>query len=766
MKFYHRLFYNAEMRFKLFLILAVIIVGVAIGGYFALATGVPSVDDLKKYRPSDGAKIYADDHTLIGEFKIERGIHQPLKVIPKHLKEAVIAVEDRRFYSHSGIDYYGIARAIVRDVMHVSLKEGASTITQQLAKVMFLTPEKTLTRKLKEIQLALKLEQQLSKDEILELYLNNVYFGHGAYGVEMASRVYFGKSVTQITLPEAALLAGLVKAPTTYSPYNDLVKSRERQETVLMLMEEAGYIKPAQRAAARQQGIVLASLKSGPEANNYYLEYVRQQLEQKYGVETVYKGGLRVYTAMNRQAQVAAQRALQEGLRQIDKRRGWRGAIGKKENLKDESDEPKLSFAAQVGDISKGTVLKVDAKEATIKSRGLTGRLALADAQWASTVLDKNGKAKTIKNMKLTDILSVGDIIWVRVKSVSGKNVIFSLEQEPDVEGALVAIAPESGHIKALVGGFSFSRGEFNRAVLAKRQPGSAFKPIIYGAALQHGFTPASVVKDEPISYGSWKPENYDHKYYGPTRLREALAYSRNIVTVRLLEATGVSNVVSFAKAAGIQQEIPAELSIALGSVAVTPLELTSAYSTFANGGIHVNPIAIIEVRNAKGEVLEANEPEGHEVMSEQDAFLLTSMLQDVISYGTGGRANIGKPAAGKTGTSNDYKDAWFVGYTPDLVAGVWVGYDDMRRSLGRGEVGGRAAAPIWADFMKNAGTSGAGFQIPEGIVQIPIDPATGLLSNELSGVVREYFKTGTQPHDYATGGVGKPREQITPDYD
>lgn len=754
------------MRFKFILIIAVIIIGVLTGGFLALATGVPSVDDLKKYRPSDGAKIYADDNTLIGEFKIEKGIHQPLSAIPKHMKDAIVAVEDRRFYSHGGIDYYGIARAIFKDIMHASLKEGASTITQQLAKVMFLTPEKTITRKLKEIQLAFKLEQQLSKNEILELYLNNVYFGHGAYGVEMASRVYFGKSVTQISLPEAALLAGLVKAPTTYSPYNDLVKSRERQETVLLLMEEEGYIKPAQRTTARQQGIVLSSLKSATEANNYFLEYVRQQLEQKYGVETVYKGGLRVSTTLNKHAQAVAQKSLQEGLRQVDKRRGWRGPVGKKENLKADNDEPKLSFAAQVGDISKGTVLKVEAKEATIKSRGLTGKLAVADAQWAGTMIEKNGKTKIIKNLKLTDILKPGDIIWVRAKTVSGKHVSFSLEQEPDVEGAIVAITPENGHIKALVGGFSFTRGEFNRAILAKRQPGSAFKPIIFGAALEHGYTPASVVMDEPVAYGSWKPANYDHKHYGPTRLREALAYSRNIVTVKLLEATGIGNVIEFAKAAGIQQEIPAELSIALGSVAVTPLELTSAYSTFANGGIHVNPVSILEVKTSKGDVLEANEPEGTEVMSEQDAYLLTSMLQDVMTYGTGGRAAIGKPAAGKTGTTNDYKDAWFVGYTPDLVAGVWVGFDDMRRPLGRGEVGGRAAAPIWSEFMRGVNAGGSGFPVPEGVVQIPIDPGSGLLSNESGGVVREFFKSGTQPREFATRPSAAPHEPIKADYD
>ncbi|HSW61971.1 MAG TPA: PBP1A family penicillin-binding protein [Dissulfurispiraceae bacterium] len=740
------------MRFKWILILSVIILGVAAGGFLALATGVPSVEDLKKYRPSDGAKIYADDNSLIGEFKIEKGIHQPLKEIPKHMREAIIAVEDRRFYSHSGIDYISIARALYKDIIHASLKEGASTITQQLAKVMFLTPEKTITRKLKEMQLAVKLEKQLSKNEILELYLNNVYFGHGAYGIEMASRIYFGKSVSQITVAEAALLAGLVKAPTTYSPYNDLVRSKARQEIVLQLMEEEGYLKPAQRAEARRHQIMLSSLKTATEANNYFLEHVRQQLESKYGVETVYKGGLRVYTTLNRQYQFQAQKALQEGLRQVDKRRGWRGPIGKRENVKTDIQEPKVSFSASVGDVSKGVVIALSAKEATIRSRGLTGKLSTADALWAHTVVEKNGKTRVIKNLKLTDILTVGDIVWVRFKAIAAKQVAFSLDQEPDVEGAVVSISPENGHIKALVGGFSFSRGEFNRAILAKRQPGSAFKPVVFGAALEQGFTPASIVNDEPLSYGSWNPANYDHKHYGPTRLREALAFSRNVVTVKLLESIGVAKVIAFAKDIGIQQEIPAELSIALGSVAITPLEMTAAYATFANAGVAIRPRSILEVRDAKGNVLESNEPEGIVAMSEQDAFLLTSMLQDVILYGTGGRAAIGRPAAGKTGTTNDYKDAWFIGYTPDLATTVWVGFDDMRRPLGRGEVGGRAAAPIWSDYMKNISGSGGGFAIPEGVVRVAIDPATGLLSYS-DKALQEFFKSGTQPREVAPIG-------------
>ncbi len=740
------------MRFKWILILSVIILGVAAGGFLALATGVPSIEDMKKYRPSDGAKIYADDNSLIGEFKIEKGIHQPLSAIPNHMREAIVAVEDRRFYSHSGIDYIGIARALYKDIIHASLKEGASTITQQLAKVMFLTPEKTITRKLKEMQLAIKLEKQLSKNEILELYLNNVYFGHGAYGVEMASRIYFGKSVSQITVAEAALLAGLVKAPNTYSPYNDLVRSKERQETVLLLMEEEGYLKPAQRTAARQQMILLSSLKTATEANNYFLEYVRQQLESKYGVETVYKGGLRVSTTLNRQYQFLAQKALQEGLRQVDKRRGWRGSIGKRENVKTDIEEPKVSFSASVGDVSKGVVISVNPKEATIRSRGLTGRLSVADAQWASTVMEKNGRTKVIKNLRLTDILNAGDIIWVRFKTIAARQVTFSLDQDPDVEGAVVSIDPENGNIKALVGGFSFSRGEFNRAVLAKRQPGSAFKPVIFGAALERGFTPASVVNDEAVSYGSWSPSNYDHKHYGPTRLREALAFSRNVVTVKLLEAVGVANVIAFARDIGIQQEIPPELAIALGSVSVTPLEMTAAYATFANSGVAIRPVSILEVRDAKGAILESNEPEGIVAMSEQDSFLLTSMLQDVISYGTGGRANIGRPAAGKTGTTNDYRDAWFVGYTPDLATAVWVGFDDMRRPLGKSEVGGRAAAPIWSDYMKSIVGTGSGFAIPDGIVRVAIDPATGLLSYG-DKALQEYFKSGTQPRDVAPSG-------------
>lgn len=697
------------MKRFLILIILILILGSLVGGYFALAQGVPAISELKKYRNIEGTKIYADDNTLIGEFKIDKGIYVTYNKFPSHLINAVVAVEDSRFWSHKGLDYIGIARALITDIMHASAKQGGSTITQQLAKIMFLSPEKTISRKVKEAHLAIKLEKELTKKEIFELYLNKVYFGHGAYGIEMASRLYFGKSVTQLTLPEAALLVGLIKAPNAFSPYNNLVKARERQEVVLLRMEEEDYITPSQRAEYKKQPIFLSSLRLEAEANNYFLEHIRLQIEQKYGEEMVYKKGLKVYTTLDKKAQVAAKKALQEGLREVDKRKGWRGPIGYKEIKTEEQKSKKgSSFSASIGDISSGTVISITANEATIKTRGVTGKLMLRDALWAGNALNsKTGKVKTINNFKLTDILKKGDVIHVRVKTSDKNNIIFSLEQDPEVEGAVVAIEPETGYIRALIGGFSYSKSDYNRAVSAKRQPGSAFKPLVYAVALQNGFTPESIITDEPVTYrwGSeeWSPENYDRKYYGPTSLREALTYSRNIVTVKLVDALGIDTVKSFAIKAGIESNMPRDLSIALGTTSVSPLEITSAFSAFANNGIKYKPIAIKYITDSKGMVLEENMPQGDELVSPLIASQITSMLKDVINYGTGMRANIGRTAAGKTGTTNDYKDAWFIGYTPHLIAGVWVGYDDMKRSLGSVEVGGRAAAPIWANFMRNA---------------------------------------------------------------
>jgi penicillin-binding protein 1A len=749
-----------------------IILGVSFGVYLALGMGIPSIEEMKDYKPAAGTRIYADDDVLIGELKAEKGIFVPINKIPEKMINAVIAVEDSRFWRHKGIDYLAIARAVVKDILHVGLKEGGSTITQQLAKVMFLSPEKTFRRKIREALLAVKIEKNLDKKEILELYMNKVYFGHGAYGVEMASRIYFGKPVRDITLPEAALIAGLIKAPTSYSPFNDLRRAKERQEIVLERMEEEDLISREEKEYALKQPLLLSSVRKGMEANQYFIEYIRKHLEETYSLETVYKGNLRVYTTLDRQAQSLAARAVQEGLRELDKRRGWRGPLEHREDIDIEKELKTKALTHTVltnpGDMSSGIVLRVSNKEALIKTRGIIGNLSIEDARWAAKTLDpKKGTIKFLKDFALTQILTPGDIVKVSIKSIRRNAVQLSLEQEPDVEGALVAIEQDTGFIRALIGGYDFIKSDFNRAVYAKRQPGSAFKPVIYAAALDHGYTPASIIMDEPVTYkggpkGDWIPENYDHKFYGPTTLREALTYSRNIVTVKLVDAVGISNILDFSRTIGIQEEIPRDFTLALGSLSISPLELALCYSVFANQGMKATPVSIKYITDAGGRVLENNEPEAEEAISQQTAFLITSMMEDVIRYGTGWRAKaLGRPVAGKTGTTNDYRDAWFVGFTTSLVTAVWVGFDDTR-SLGAQETGARAASPIWVSFMKSYLTDEPeDFSVPQGIVSRSIDPSTGLLTKDEASGIKEYFKEGTEPKQFSTAPfIHKTREK------
>jgi penicillin-binding protein 1A len=751
-----------KIKFIVFLALLSIVAGGTAGSYIAIAKGIPSIEELKQYNPSAGTKIYSDDDVLIGELKIEKGIFVPIDAIPKNLINAVVAVEDSRFWKHKGIDYIAIGRALVKDLIHARLKEGASTLTQQLAKVVFLSPEKTIKRKIMEASLAIKLEKNLSKNEILELYLNKVYFGHGAYGVEMASKVYFGKSVRQLNLSEAAMIAGLVKAPTLFSPFNDLSKAKERQAVVLMRMEEEGYITKSEKEAAYRQPLYLSSLRRGVEVNSYFTEYFRKYLEDRYGMDTVYKTGLKVYTTLNRGMQIAAVNAVQSGLREVDKQRGWRGPIEHRKDIDIEKELSAKELQAAVvmspGDIYSGLVLKVGEKEATIKARGLLGKLSIKDAMWAAKALNRDGTSRMIPNFSLTRILRPGDIVKVSIKSIQNRNVLLALQQEPEVEGALVAIEPYTGFIRAMVGGYDFNRSDFNRAVLARRQPGSSFKPVIYAAAMDNGFTPASIINDEPVTYmggpkGEWSPENYDHKFYGPTRLREALAYSRNVVTVKLVDSMGIDNLMNFARNLGFQGDMPRNLTIALGSFSITPFELAQVYDVFASNGMKVKPIAIKFITDKKGRVLESNDPDPQQVISPQTAFLITSMMEDVIKYGTGWRAkSLGVPVAGKTGTTNDYKDAWFVGFTSNLVACTWVGFDS-NKPLGPAETGARAASPIWVSFMNAAKANAEPFTPPEGITSYRIDPGTGLLSREGSGMT-EYFKEGTEPREVSASKV------------
>ncbi len=740
--------------------------GIALGGFWALIKGVPKIEEIKGYAPVQGTKIYADDESLIGEFKIEKGEYVPISKIPEYLIKAVVAVEDSRFWLHKGIDFIAILRAITRDIQAGRIKEGASTITQQLAKVVFLSPEKTVVRKLREILLAFKLEKNLTKEKILELYFNKIYFGHGAYGAEMAAKAYFGKSVSDATLAEAALLAGLIKAPSRYSPYSNLDKAKSRQYIALKRMQDKGYITGKQVEEAYKQPLYLSSVKYEKNTPSYFLEYVRKYLEDEYGVEMIYKGSLKVYTTLDKDMQIAAVDALQRGLRNLDKRQGFRGPLGHKDIDLEEEMEGKAPFKRTVmkpGDLLTATVLTVSPSQATVKTKDIIGKIFSRDTKWGNRVIDSSGNlVKEFRETRLINILKPGDIINVRVKDISGKQPVFKLEQQPLVQGAVVAIEPSTGYIRALVGGYDFRKSEFNRAVLANRQAGSAFKPIIFAAAMDSGFTPANIIIDEPLIYeseefGDWEPENYDEKYHGATRLREALIYSKNIATVKLLEEVGVEKVISFARAIGIKGAFPHNLTLALGSLSISPLDMTTAYNVFANGGIRAEPIAIKYIMDSAGNVIENNRPEGDRVISPETSYLTTSMLDDVVKRGTGWRARaLRRSVAGKTGTTNEYKDAWFMGYTHELTAGVWVGFDNAR-TLGEEETGSRAAAPIWVSFMKKAlsRNSGSGqkrpFQIPDGIVTAMIDPLTGLLATDETEKMVEFFKEGTVPTVYST---------------
>ncbi len=613
--------------------------GLAVAALWAFAIlprSLPSVTALETFEPSRGTKVFDESDELITEFHVERRIFVPLAQIPKALRDAVVATEDSRFYSHFGVDPMGIARAVYQNFRHGRIVEGGSTITQQLAKVLFLTPDKSLDRKLKEAVLAVELERRYSKDRILEMYLNHIYFGHGAFGVEAAARTYFGKGVGELNLSECALLAGLPKAPATYSPFDRTEAAKRRRGIVLARMVEAGLLKREDAKRASTARLDLVPPERRRTTGQYYLDYVQHLLEQQYGADLVFKGGLRVYTTLSPAMQLKAEQALRDGLRALESRR--------------------------IKAADRGTLP-------------------------ASAVVDRP-------------------------------------------EGALLAIEPQTGYIKAMVGGYDFFKSEFNRAVQARRQPGSAFKPFVYIAALEAGFTPASMVEDYPVEYPvgrngkPWKPDNYDRKFRGPITFQQALEESVNVATVKVQERVGVRRTVDVARRLGVESPLHEDLSIALGTSDLTLLELTSAYGTLANEGSWMRPTAIRYVLDAQGKLLEENVPEGKPVLSPELAYVATHMLEGTVERGTGVAAKaLGRPVAAKTGTTNDYSNAWFIGFTPHLVTGVWVGYD-RPRSLGRDETGSRVAIPIWMSFMASAlaGTPVEDFAVPDRVVLVPVD--------------------------------------------
>lgn len=755
-------------KIKLLIIFAVLVIGGAggLGGIFwYFSKDLPSIESLREYQPSLVTKIYGDDRQLIGQFYIERRVLVPLSQMPPDLLHAIIAVEDSRFYEHKGVDPLGILRALLTNIENLRLRQGASTITQQLARSLFLSSEKSFKRKVKEALLAWKMEKVLSKDEILELYLNQIYFGHGAYGVQSAARTYFGKNVEQLNLAEVAYLAGVPRAPTEYSPYNNPERAKQRQGIVLRRMIEEGFITEDQFRNVYRQDLYFQKIEKEEEVAPYFLEYLRQYLSAAYGENAVYKDGLSVYTTLNLTMQKAATQALKDGLREVDKRQGYRGAIARK-SPKELSHEEETGIGlmgmavVKEGNVIDGVVTAVDDKGATVIAAGRTGRIPSEGMAWAKKRLKGPDLLKDVElnfEAKPSDILHVGDVVKVKLRRLDAraKTAVFSLDQDPVVEGALIALDPRTGAIKAMVGGYDFKRSEFNRALSARRQPGSAFKPVIYATAIERGLTPATVMVDSPIVFVDeeqqkvWRPENYESKFYGPISLREALAHSRNLATVKLLERVGIKNVVEFAKRVGINSPLTPDLSMALGSSSVSLIELTSTYGVFANEGVRVEPMTVLSVADSAGQVLEEHEPVANEVLTKETAYVITNMMEDVIQRGTGWRAKVlNRPLAGKTGTTNDFTDAWFVGFAPNLAAGVWVGFDDVR-TLGDREAGASAALPIWINFMRAAFevVPDMTFPIPENVVFAKIDPQTGLLAPEgAENAAIEIFVKGTEP--------------------
>jgi penicillin-binding protein 1A len=724
---------------------------------WALSRNLPDIGTLRSYQPSLVTRVYADDNRQIGQFFVEKRVLTPLARIPKSLINAVIAVEDSRFYQHEGLDVLRIVKALVVDVASMQLREGASTITQQLARSLFLTQEKSLKRKAKEMLLALKIERMLSKDEILEMYLNQIYFGHGAYGVQAAARTYFGKDVGELTLSEMAFIAGLPKAPTNYSPYFNPERAKQRQGVVLKRMLDEGFLTDAEFRSAYRQDLYFAKYQPQEEIAPYFLEYLRQQLTATYGEELVYKGGLNVYTTLNVDMQTAAVEALRDGLRAIDKRQGFRGALAHGQAVPAPAASNAGSSTLKPGDIVEGVVTKVGPQQAIVAVAGGSGVLSMEDAVWArKRLLPPEFKTAELRaGAPLNKILTAGDRILVRVTRRDDRaGLSVALEQEPIVEGAVIALDPRTGAIRAMVGGYDFKRSEFNRAVSARRQPGSAFKPFIYAAAIDAGWTPASILVDSPVIYDDpvlqrvWKPTNYEDRFYGPITMRDALIHSRNVATVKLLDQVGVQSAIDFARRVGISSPLAKDLSLALGSSSIGLLEVTSAMGVFAAEGRRVEPVGLRSVTDHAGNVLAYYEPAPVDVVSRETAYVITNMLEDVIQSGTGMRARVlGRPVAGKTGTTNEFADAWFVGYAPNLAAGVWVGFDD-RRSLGDREAGASVALPVWVAFMKDALAQlpVQAFAIPDGVVFAKVDPKTGELAAPGAPAKVEMFVRDTEP--------------------
>jgi penicillin-binding protein 1A len=730
------------------LFVAAAVLGAVSGALFVFAGDLPQISALDDYAPNTITRVYARSGDIVGEFATERRIVVTYDRIAEHLRHAIVAAEDESFERHVGLSIPRILIALFKDLVEQRKAAGASTLTQQLARNLFLTPEKTWERKIKEALIAIQIEKRYTKPEVFTLYANQIYLGHGAYGVEAASRLYFGKSASALSVPEAATIAGIIQSPSRQSPYVNMENALRRRNYALTRMATEGYISEAEAEAARKSPIVTVGLPTAPASvAPYFVEEVRKYLEATYGAQQLYENGLGVRTGLDIALQRVATRVLADGLRRVDKRRGWRAprrnVLTEQQSL-DAFAHPRWGRAPEDGDVVPAVVEAVEPARIRVRIGAERADIPRDGFSWT-------GRSAA------TQLVKVGDLVEARVKrGDAGKPLTASLEQEPVVEGALLAIENRTGHVLAMVGGYDFERSKFNRAVQAARQLGSTFKPFVYTAAIDRGYTPASMLLDAPVAFSGgagappYAPSNYDNTFQGPITLRRALEQSRNVPAVRLMDALGPRQVIQYARRFGFEGPMPPYLSLALGAAEATLEEVVTAYAVFPNQGVRMKPHAVTRVIDRLGNVLEENRPEPTDAIRADTAYVMTSLLEGVTQRGTAAKAAaLNWPVGGKTGTTNDYTDAWFIGFDPDITVGVWVGLD-QKKPLGNRETGGVAALPIWIEFMKawiGDRKDKPEFARPGNVLFVSVDPSTGAeTTGEGSPAISEVFISGTQP--------------------
>jgi penicillin-binding protein 1A len=765
------------------LVLFVLALGTGIGVYRAILQNLPDIATLEKYKPSIITYLYADTGEVIGEYAFQKRIEVTYEQLPQYLIDAIIATEDPRFYKHNGIDFLGILRAVKEDIKLIFTPRklhGGSTISQQLITGLMLHRRQTLRRKLKEVILALKLERKYSKEEILTMYCNQFNLGHGAYGVEAASQLYYDKPVSELTLPEAAMIAGIFRSPANYSPYRYYDLTLRRRNHVLNRMREIGYLSQEEAEELKQTELGIYPLhRSDSEFAAYFREEIRRYLYRYYGEDALYGRGLRVYTTLDPRLQRYAEQAVRNQLRVLDKRQGWRDD---KENVLEKgiedlsSLEDPLEFkkekrylkgwnkpALVENDLVEAVVTGVESGKAEIRFQEYSGRLSNQNIAWTGT-------------RNLDRLLDPGDIIDVKIKSVSEEEGTFTaeLDQEPVLNGSMLAIDPHSGQVRVMVGGYSFQRSEWNNATQAMRQVGSVIKPFLYTAGLEYGLTPASTFIDEPTEFEDewsgkiWDPPNYDMMFKGRMTLRRGIEESRNIITAKLLDHISPQLGVEYCKKFGITSSIYPYLSLSLGAFEVTLIEMVSAFTTFPNHGVRIKPYFIKRIEDREGNILEENQHESEEVISPQIAYMMTSLLQGVVQRGTAQIARgLELPLAGKTGTTDDHTDAWFIGFSPELCAGVWVGHPEGKITIGPRQSGAIAALPAWIEFFSHIIEDAKAaaeendmeweppeFYVPSGLSFLNVDYKTGLLPTPVCSpqyIFKEVFLPGTEPNRFCS---------------